>query len=210
MLQNPPLRLGEIQQRAFQRNGVAAALSARARTRVFEPATVDDISAYHMHALHIPLDAEQRRSLLWGEFQHGITQRRDPAAGGSTVAHEPRPPVQRALPGRSPRAAPKKKAAALPADWPSRVAQKLHQAMQSSHSRVRDTFDKFDTDHSGVVDCLEFEAALRELKILQALAIPEAEQATVISQVFDAFDADGSGRQAAARRAQLPRRRPAP
>ena len=97
VLQNPPLRLGEIQQRAFQRNGVAAALSARARTRVFEPATVDDISAYHMHALHIPLDAEQRRSLLWGEFQHGITQRRDPAAGGSTVAHEPRPPVQRAL-----------------------------------------------------------------------------------------------------------------
>ena len=97
VLQNPPLRLGEIQQRAFQRNGVAAALSARARTRVFEPATVDDISAYHMHALHIPLDAEQRRSLLWGEFQHGITQRRDPAAGGSTGAHEPRPPVQRAL-----------------------------------------------------------------------------------------------------------------
>ena len=208
MLKDPILRVSDIEKRVFDRNGgTSGSLSVRSRTQVVELPTPADVSSYlsarqrqgdlpagYLMPASIPiaLDAEQKRSLLWGEFQLGITNRRN-AATNAIDRHEPQPPSTRVPRSSRPRGSRRKVEEEAPTDWPSRVALKLHQTIQHSHEKVRDTFSRFDTDGSGGLDAQEFDAALRELKIFDSMSIPVAEQSLVLFEVFDAFDADGNG-----------------
>ena len=159
----------------------------------------------HAHA-HLLTDPDQQRAYLWGGFQQEMAQRRagGPRSGAAAVPSPPpyrspgatSPRVAGAKAGRSPRMPPPADSSPPseePADWPSRVAYALHRLMKRSRQRVRTVFERFDTDESGYVDAHEFEAALRELHLPQALALPEEEVGPSCRAVFDAFDVNGTG-----------------
>ena len=193
LLNNPPLSLSDIRQRANNRGGAMGSLSARVRPQVVEkPSAATVASSARGYGIaqdgHVyPLDTLQKRSLLWGEFQFGVAHLRD--APEPTSPPAPRPPPKRSTRGAGRR----NHEAAQPADWPTRVAQKIYQAIQKSHEKVKSAFDRFDTDGSGALDATEFDAALRELKIFESLDVPASEQGRVLFEVFDAFDEDGNG-----------------
>ena len=168
-------------------------LSARSRVGAVDATASSQVNVPRHLAIFEPM----KKQLLWSEFTQSASRR---ARGeGSTTSTQPKPPPKTVATTRaSPRGGAKTKNAsssprsAVPDDWPSRVTRALAQAIKSSHVRVRDVFDRFDTDQSGELDAEEFEAALRTLHVLGG--VPEDEQAHVVSAVFDLIDADGNGR----------------
>ena len=193
---SPPLEMDEIVSRSKSRD----------REKKLSPVTTQSLLAElsqpkspRQTKPYLMRDTKQQQSELWNQFQLQMHEK--------DSSPEPSPPPSkpnskdkkspRKRPGGGAAAAAREKEMALyessHSKWAIKVACVLHQQMKANQTRVRDIMGKFDTDGSGALDCVEFQAALQELGIADQLKIPQEEFETVMNEVFQSFDEDDSG-----------------